>query len=145
MSDAWKSISAWLTIFGSVVGYYLGNIDGLLIALCAMVVLDILSGFLKAILTKKMSSQRAFKGSLKKIAIFLIVGAANILDSLLLNENALLRSGAIIFYIANEGVSILENVCLMGIPVPEKIKSVLLELRAKESEEHDNYGNGDAP
>ena len=127
----WISIVAGLV--GGIIANALGGFDGIMIALISVVVLDYLTGVVKAIYTKKLSSEIGFKGIAKKILILLIVALAcaiqNIIDS-----SIPAREIVIMFYIANEGLSVLEN-CAELIPVPEKIKSILLQLRNDETEE----------
>ena len=91
-------------------------------------------------MTKTLSSTVGFKGLLRKVLIFLIVGLANILDVYVLGANAVLRSAVIFFYIANEGLSIIENLGETGLPIPKKLKDVLAQLRKKSGEE-DEDGN----
>ena len=127
----WISIVAGLV--GGIIANALGGFDGIMIALISVVVLDYLTGVVKAIYTKKLSSEIGFKGIAKKILILLIVALAcaiqNIIDS-----SIPAREIVIMFYIANEGLSVLEN-CAELIPVPEKLKSILLQLRNDETEE----------
>lgn len=68
--------------------------------------------------------------------IFLLVGIANVLDVQIIGTGSVLRTAVIFFYISNEGVSLLENAAHLGLPVPEKIKTVLEQLhdRAKSEE-----------
>ena len=69
--------------------------------------------------------------------IFLLVGIANVIDVEVIGTGAVLRTAVIFFYISNEGVSLLENAGHLGLPVPEKIRSVLEQLhdRAEKEEE----------
>jgi phage-related holin len=74
-------------------------------------------------------------GIAKKAAIFLIVGIGHLIDFYLLgNDGAPLRTAVIFFYIANEGISLLENATVIGLPVPEKLKDVLAQLHGKDEE-----------
>ncbi len=67
--------------------------------------------------------------------IFLLVGVANILDVQVIGTGCVLRTAVIFFYISNEGVSLLENAAYLGLPVPEKIKTVLEQLHNRSESE----------
>lgn len=97
-------------------------------------VVDYLTGVLRAVAEKQLSSRVGARGIAKKVVIFLLVGIANLADVNLLGDGAALRTAVIFFYIANEGVSLLENAAAMGLPVPEKLKEALAQLHGKEIE-----------
>ena len=122
---------------GGWLGYFLGGCDGLLYALIAFVVIDYITGVMCAIIDRKLSSAVGFKGIFRKVLIFLLVGIANIIDVQVIGTGAVLRTAVIFFYISNEGVSLLENAGHLGLPIPEKIKTVLEQLhdRAEKEEE----------
>ncbi len=120
---------------GGWLGYFLGGCDGLLYALIAFVVIDYVTGVMCAIINRELSSAVGFKGIFRKVLIFLIVGIANIIDVQVIGTGAVLRTAVIFFYISNEGVSLLENAGHLGLPIPEKIKTVLEQL-------HDRAENG---
>ncbi len=117
-------------IVGAVLSQWLGGIDGLIETLIVFVVVDYVTGIFAAIIEKKLSSEFGFKGLLRKVLIFVLVGIANIIDVKLLNvSDGPLRSAVIFFYVSNEGISILENVTRSGLPVPDKLKNILLQLK----------------
>ena len=109
----------------------------MLYALIAFVVIDYITGVMCAIIDRKLSSEVGFKGIFRKVLIFLLVGIANIIDVQVIGTGAVLRTAVIFFYISNEGVSLLENAGHLGLPIPEKIKTVLEQLhdRAEKEEE----------
>lgn len=125
------------SVFGGAVIYLYGSVDRLLIALIAFIVLDYATGIIKAIVLKQLSSEIGFKGIAKKILILLLVAVANIIDRLT-NSDCLIRSMMCLFFIANEGLSILENCTLMGIPFPKKFKQILEQLKKDNSESEVN-------
>ena len=88
-----------------------------------------------AISDKKLSSEVGFKGIAKKIAIFLLVGIANIIDVDVIQNGTALRTAVIFFYLSNEGLSILENAGNIGLPIPEKLKTMLAQLKDKEDDQ----------
>ena len=70
-----------------------------------------------------------FKGIAKKVCIFVLVGIANIIDTQILQNGAAIRTAVVFFYLANEGLSCLENAAVIGLPVPEKLKEMLAQLK----------------
>ena len=137
MKEFWNTIQLIFTAVGGWLGYFLGGCDGLLYALIAFVVIDYITGVMCAIINREVSSAVGFKGIFRKVMIFLLVGIANIIDVQVIGTGAVLRTAVIFFYISNEGVSLLENAGHLGLPIPEKIKTVLEQLhdRAEKEEE----------
>ena len=135
MKEFWNAIQFIFAALGGWLGWFLGGCDGLLYALIAFVVVDYITGVMCAVVDKKLSSEVGFKGIFKKILIFLLVGIANLLDENIIGNGSVLRTAAIFFYLSNEGVSLLENATHLGLPVPEKLKSVLQQLHDRSEEE----------
>lgn len=137
MKEFWNTIQLIFFAVGGWLGYFLGGCDGLLYALIAFVVIDYITGVMCAITNRELSSAVGFKGIFRKVLIFLLVGIANIIDVQVIGTGAVLRTAVIFFYISNEGVSLLENAGHLGLPIPEKIKTVLEQLhdRAEKEEE----------
>ncbi|MBE5075427.1 phage holin family protein [Anaerotignum lactatifermentans] len=135
MKEFWNLIQFIFTAIGGWLGYFLGGCDGLLIALVVFVAVDYLTGVMCAISDKKLSSEVGFKGICRKVLIFLLVGIANILDAQVIGTGSVLRTAVIFFYLSNEGVSLLENAAHLGLPVPEKIKTVLEQLHDRAEKE----------
>lgn len=137
MKEFWNTIQLIFTAVGGWLGYFLGGCDGLLYALIAFVVIDYITGVMCAIINRELSSAVGFKGIFRKVLIFLLVGIANVIDVQVIGTGAVLRTSVIFFYISNEGVSLLENAGHLGLPIPEKIKTVLEQLhdRAEKEEE----------
>lgn len=121
-----------ISSIGGFLGLLLGGIDGLLYSLILFVVVDYITGVMCAIDKKELSSEVGFKGIARKIIIFSLVAVANILDVNILGQTGVLRSVVIFFYISNEGISILENASKLGLPIPEKLKSILSQLKERE-------------
>ena len=135
MKEFWNTIQIIFSAVGGWLGYFLGGCDGLLYALIAFVVIDYITGVMCAIINRELSSAVGFKGIFRKVLIFLLVGIANIIDVQVIGTGAVLRTAVIFFYISNVGVSLLENAGHLGLPIPEKIKTVLEQL-------HDRAENG---
>ncbi|MBS6323244.1 MAG: phage holin family protein [Clostridium sp.] len=117
---------------GGIVTYIWGPWDALIIALVAMVVIDYITGVIKAAVQGKLSSLVGFKGLLKKVAIFLLVAVGVMVDRVIPATNEAVRSAVIFFYIANEGLSILENAGELGLPLPAALKKSLEKMQDKE-------------
>ena len=135
MKEFWSMIQFIFAAIGGWLGWFLGGCDGLLYALITFVVVDYITGVMCAVVDKKLSSEVGFKGIFKKILIFLLVGIANLLDENIIGNGSVLRTAAIFFYLSNEGVSLLENATHLGLPVPEKLKSVLQQLHDRAEED----------
>ena len=135
MKGFWNTIQLIFTATGGWLGWFLGGCDGLLYALIAFVAIDYITGVMCAVIDHKLSSEVGFKGIFKKVLIFLLVGTANILDVQVIGTGCVLRTAVIFFYISNEGVSLLENAAYLGLPVPEKIKTVLEQLHSRSESE----------
>ena len=119
-----KYVKICLGILNSAIGYLLGGLDTMLICLLLFMLLDYITGIIKGFKNKKLSSEVGFYGLLKKATILVVVMVAVQLDTAL-NLDNVMRYLAIGFYIANEGLSILENAGEIGIPLPEKLKESL--------------------
>lgn len=135
MKEFWNSIQAIFTVIGGWLGFYLGGMDGLLVALVMFVVADYVTGVMCSVSERKLSSAIGFKGIFRKILIFILVGVANELDLAIVGSGNVIRTAVIFFYISNEGISLLENAAHLGLPIPEKLKQVLEQLHNKEREE----------
>ncbi|SHK13511.1 toxin secretion/phage lysis holin [Anaerocolumna jejuensis DSM 15929] len=117
-----------LAFAGGIIGWIFGGFDSLIYALIAFVTIDYITGILLAIRDKKVSSDIGFKGIVKKFLIFLIVSMGNIIDYYILGTGTTLRTLIIMFYLSNEGISILENAGQLGLPIPKKLKSAIQKL-----------------
>jgi toxin secretion/phage lysis holin len=123
-------------VMGAIAGFLFGAADGLFFALVAFAALDYLTGVISAVIKRKLSSRIGFDGIFKKIMIFVLVALANIIDIQVLGTgDGVLRSAVVAFLLANEGLSILENVSGAGLPVPKKLKGILSQLKREEGEE----------
>lgn len=123
-------------VCGGLAGFLWGSLDGLMLALLAFIALDYVTGLLVGAAQHRLNSQVSFLGLLKKALILIIVAVAHIIDSQVLGGSAsVFRSAACGLYIANEGLSILENAGKLGLPMPKKLRNVLEQLRDKSEED----------
>lgn len=130
----WAKIQTAVAAIGGYLGYFLGGMDGLLTALLIFMAIDYITGLMCAVADKKLSSSVGFKGICKKVLIILLVGVAHIVDLHVVGTGNALRGAVVCFYLSNEGVSLLENAAHLGLPIPEKLKSVLEQLHNRETD-----------
>jgi toxin secretion/phage lysis holin len=129
MRDIWTFIQMVFAAIGGWLGWFLGGYDGFLYALIAFVVIDYILGVMCAILEKHLSSDVGARGIFKKVVIFSLVGIAHIIDQNIIGDGGVIRTAVIFFYLSNEGISIIENSTRIGLPVPEKLKEILEQLK----------------
>lgn len=130
MEKLFNNISMIFGLIGGAIVSFLGGWDGIAITLVTLIILDYITGVLKAIYNKELSSEIGIKGIIRKVLILIVVGI-----TVLLEQNLgipAIREMVIMFFIANEGISLLENIAQMGIKFPKKLKDILLQLREKE-------------
>lgn len=123
-----KTISGIIAVFGGTVNYLWGGWDMALRTLLLFMLLDYILGVICGFQDKKLSSDTAFKGIIKKITMLIIVAVAVSVDNVV-NAQGLIRGLALFYYIGTEGISILENGGKLGIPIPEKLKDALIQLK----------------
>ena len=113
--------------------YLFGGFDMILSVLLVFVVIDYITGVVGAFCNHNVSSEVGFKGIAKKFLLLCVVAVAHLVGQA--TGIAEIRSFVIGFYIANEGISILENAGKLGVPLPKKLIDVLEQLKSKEEEE----------
>ena len=133
----WSKIQMAAAWFGGVLGYYLGGMDGLMIALLVFMALDYITGVMCAVADRKLSSAVGFKGICKKVLILMLVGLAHIVDVHVVGTGSALRGAVLCFYLSNEGLSLLENAAHLGLPVPDRLKDVLSQLHNRNDKSED--------
>lgn len=126
MSDAVKGAAASVC---ALFGYLFGAFDGMITALITLIILDYITGIIAAVAEKKLSSEVGARGIAKKMIMLLVVAVANIADRDIIGEGNVLRSVTAMFYIANEGISLLENGARLGVPMPKKLIDVLAQIK----------------
>lgn len=121
-------VNVLCTAGGVITGFLFGEWDGVIIALISFIVIDYITGVINGAVNHKLSSKRGFEGLLKKVVILIVVAVGHLIDTYMLGGGAVVRNAAIFFYISNEGISILENIVEIGVPVPEKIVIILEQI-----------------
>lgn len=115
-------------VIGAILGAIIGGLDGILIALLLFMCADYITGVLAAIKERRLSSEVGFWGLVKKGLILLLVSVGHWLDVAVFKQGSIIRSGCCMWYISNEGISILENVVRIGLKVPDKLRKILEQL-----------------
>ena len=126
-----KSISAGLI---TAISYLLNGWDTALQTLCLFMVIDFITGILKSIVNKELSSQICLKGIVKKCCYFILVIVAVALDRLYPEAQGLVRTLVCYFLVATDGISILENIGAAGVPYPKLLKNIMEQLTDKSDE-----------
>ena len=138
MNDMKNTVLIVLSVCGSGIAWALGGWDSAMQALILFLVIDWISGLMVAGVFRRsgksesgaLDSQAGYKGIMKKVGILFAVLIGVQLDRVLNIDLA--RNAIVIFFIGNEGLSIVENLGLMGIPFPDKIKQMLEQLKSKD-------------
>jgi len=117
-------------ILGGITGLFFGESIGLLVALFWMAVIDYGTGMAAGYTEGTLSSKVGFKGIVKKVMIFVMVALAHQVDSALGTKN-MFRDATIVFYVANELLSIFENAGRMGVPVPDRLMQAVEVLKGR--------------
>lgn len=133
------SIQGWFrwvfTLLGGLVVGFLGGWDVALQVLVIFVIFDYITGVTAAFYEKKLDSEVGMWGIFRKLMLFIPIGVGYWVDTVAGVQ--VFRSMAIFFYIANEGLSIIENLGRVGIPIPEPLKAALEQLKKKAEDEND--------
>ncbi|GAA0735486.1 phage holin family protein [Clostridium oceanicum] len=127
--DKQKIFNVMVATIGTWFTWLFGTWDNALIVLVVFMCLDYCTGLLRGAVNKELSSDVGLKGIARKVVIFIVLIVAVMLDRLLNMGNWMFRSLVAYFYIANEGISLLENCTQLGVPVPEKLKEMLVQLK----------------
>lgn len=129
MREIWSWTQIGLTAVGGFLGWFLGGVDGFLYALVAFIATDYITGVMCAIVERVLSSEIGYRGIFKKVLIFALVGVAHIIDQNIIGDGSAIRTAVIFFYLSNEGISIIENATRLGLPIPEKLRDILEQLK----------------
>ena len=119
-------------IFGGIVtavSGFLGGMDGIMYALIAFITIDYITGVAVAVKQKKLSSEVGFWGLVRKVCILLLIGIAHYIDCYVTKNGDVVRTVVAMYYIGNEGVSILENCGNLGLPLPPKLIAVMAQIK----------------
>ena len=119
-----------LSVMLTTVIYLLGGFDIALQSLLIIMIIDYLTGIASAIYNKELSSKVGFKGILKKFSYLCVVALSVVIDNLT-GQSGLIRTLVIYFFVANDGLSIIENMAEMGVKLPQKLIDSLEQIKKK--------------
>lgn len=123
-------LSNVLSVILTTFVYLLGGFDVALQSLLIVIVIDYISGVSSAVYNKKLSSKVGLKGIIKKFCYLCIVALSVVIDNLL-GQSGMIRSLVIYFFVANDGLSIIENMAEMNIKLPKKLIESLEQIKNK--------------
>ena len=123
-------ISNVFSVILTTIVYLLGGVDIALQSLLIVIVIDYLTGIASAIYNKELSSKTGFKGIIKKFSYLLVVALSVVIDNLL-GQSGLIRTLVIYFFVANDGLSIVENMAEMNVKLPKKLIDALEQIKKK--------------
>lgn len=127
--DFAKFYNTLITGIIGIIGYLFGDINGLLVALLIAMSLDFVTGIIVAVVKHELSSNICGKGIAKKVLMLCIVVVGHLVDSAVIGEGAAIQNLVVIFYLANECISLLENSARLGVKYPDKLIKILEQLR----------------
>lgn len=122
----------------AIAGFLWGSLDGLLRALIVFMVIDYLTGIGAAYKDKRLNSSVGFVGIVRKGVMLLIVAVGNVVDTQVLGGSGICRSAVIGLYLANEGLSILENAGILGVKWPKILQDALEQLKKDKEDDDDD-------
>ncbi|HII4494418.1 phage holin family protein [Clostridium perfringens] len=135
MEKLFDYIKLLVMALGTGLTWLLGVWDMPLITLVIFMILDQLTGVIRGYVNKDLSSDVGLKGIARKCVILIVLIVAVSLDRLLNTGSWMFRTMVAYFYIANEGISLLENCASLGAPIPEKLKNSLIQLKEGKKKE----------
>lgn len=132
-------VGAFVAILGTLLNYLLGDWDEAFRSLLICIAVDYLTGLSAAWYNGELNSCKGWKGIVKKVMMLILVVLANQLDCLF-NSTGAIRTMVIYFLIGNEGLSILENLAAMGVPMPPILKEKLEQLKNEKGAKQNEKG-----
>lgn len=121
-------ISSVLACIGTTFVYLIGGMDIAITCLLIAIALDYSSGLIKAYECKVLSSKIGFRGILKKVGVLLVVMLSVLIDRVT-GDTGAIRTLVVYYFVANEGLSIIENLAEAGVPIPKSLKKALKSLK----------------
>ncbi|WP_308895956.1 phage holin family protein [Candidatus Desulfosporosinus nitrosoreducens] len=125
------SFSAAIAALGTIASAWLGGWDAALNVLIVLMVIDYATGFLGAMKNHRVDSEVMFWGGIRKGIILVVLAVAVLLDKMVGNLQPIFRTLTIYFYVSREGISVTENLGILGVPLPPGITNLLTQLQEK--------------
>lgn len=134
MEKYFNTISVIISVIGCALANLVGGFDLAIKVLALFMLIDYILGVMDSLIEKTTSSKVGVKGLFKKASILVVVIVAVNLDRLLNTDAFMFKNLVTFFYIANEGISILENCAKLGVPIPKEITNTLIQIQDKEDD-----------
>ncbi len=125
------TFSSFLALIGTAMSMFLGGWDVSLKLIVFCMVVDYVTGLLGALKTHTVNSEIMFWGGIRKAVILVVVALAVLLDQMIGNSTPVFRTLVLYFYIGREGLSITENIGILGVSLPNFLRKVLQQLQEK--------------
>ena len=137
MNEKEFGLNSCIAAMGTIISAWLGGWDAALKVLVVLMTIDYATGFLGAVKEHKVNSEVMYWGGLRKAAILAVLAIAVLLDQMVGNSAPVLRTLAIYFYVSREGISVIENLGILGVSFPPSVTKVLTQLQEKGGDEKD--------
>ena len=111
-----------------LLGWFFGGLDGFIKVLIACTIVDYITGICRARINRTLSSVIGFQGITRKVTMFLFVGVAHIIGQHILHDGGAMKIAVCLFYIGNEGISIVNNAEKLGLPIPKFLHGKFLNF-----------------
>ena len=128
LQDFFKSLN-------EVFSWFLGNPDEAMCTLIIFMAADLLTGIMSSVVNHQFDDNTLLKGIAKKICILILIGIAHTMDLYLLSRAELLRNPVLFFFISSEGISVCKNASKLEVPIPDRLKKILLQIAQKEKKD----------
>ena len=120
-----------LAVFGAIIGFLFGDMQGCLVALICFIILDFITGVLTGVVEKNLSSEVAYRGIVRKLIEIIIVIASHMIDKYICETGDVIMTAVCFLFISTEGISLLENAVRLGVPIPNRLVETLSQLKVK--------------
>lgn len=135
------ALGGYISAAGVFLSGLLGGWDKALQVLLVLMTVDFLTGIIGAGRHKGINSDVLFWGGIRKIIVLVVVGLAAAIDNWIQPGAPIFRTAAIYFYAGREGLSVIENLGTIGVPLPRVIHDFLIQLNGKEEDKHADSGS----
>ena len=125
-----RTLFSYLTVcIGALIGFLYGEFTGMLKALIILCTFDYVTGVMVAVKRHRVSSKKGYQGIFKKVCIMILISIAHLVDVHVIKSGNVFMSMTTLYYISNESISVLENCDKLGLPIPEKLRKILEQVR----------------
>ena len=133
-------LQEFLKSLNEVLSWFLGNRDEPMCTLIIFMAADLLTGIMSSVVNHQFDDNTLLKGIAKKICILILIGIAHTMDLYLLSRAELLRNPVLFFFISSEGISVCKNASKLEVPIPDRLKKILLQIAQKEKKDESKEG-----